>query len=269
MSASRPRTPSFLRDDNDPPTYDFRRMDYYLVAGQGFEPEITVFERTVAYIEQLPSYVMTTLPNALPTAFELEVYLSDASLAQAYYFRTGQPDQHQAWRQDWLRTCFVEGKSYSTIEWSQRPRPRFRLKFMFEGCFEETEDAKDLLWIFSTASGFGTGPLQPKRCSITVLDVQLARPTYMYMWVCSYIYIYISINVYTYITTPHVSSGVSSGLVARTITMSASSETGPKATASRCSLTTWSKTKCWSNAPSCLLQVYALVVKPYFAVAPK
>ena len=106
MSASRPRTPSFLREDNDPPTYDFRRMDYYLVAGQGFEPEITVFERTAAYIEQLPSYVMTTLPNALPTAFELEVYLSDLSLAQAYYFRTGQPDQHQAWRQDWLRTCF-------------------------------------------------------------------------------------------------------------------------------------------------------------------
>ena len=64
--------------------------------------------------------------------------------------------------------------------------------------FEETEDAKDLLWIFSTASGFGTGPLQPKRCSMTVLDVQLARPTYMYMWVCSYIYIYIYIYIYLY-----------------------------------------------------------------------
>ena len=54
MSASRPGTPSFLRDNNDPPTYDFRRMDYYLDASQGHEPESTVIERSVAYIVSMP-----------------------------------------------------------------------------------------------------------------------------------------------------------------------------------------------------------------------
>ncbi|OLQ11562.1 hypothetical protein AK812_SmicGene4570 [Symbiodinium microadriaticum] len=104
--------PSFLRRPTDDPLlhpqYDFRAMDYYLASRQGFEDASTVQQRNLDYVEQLPRFAMSLLPPGINSQIELEMYLADLSLTQAYYFRMLPPDApvDDTRRTDWLRDVF-------------------------------------------------------------------------------------------------------------------------------------------------------------------
>ena len=64
----------------------------------GFEPQHLVHQRTVDCVAQLPPNVLENIPMNVAVPFELEIYLADLSLAQAYYFRH--------WETRWIDTCF-------------------------------------------------------------------------------------------------------------------------------------------------------------------
>ena len=124
------RVPSFLRRPTDDPLlhpqYDFRAMDYYLASRQGFEDASTVQQRNLDYVEQLPRFAMSLLPPGINSQIELEMYLADLSLTQAYYFRMLPPDApvDDTRRTDWLRDVFdIDSPDQwaTPLAWAERP----------------------------------------------------------------------------------------------------------------------------------------------------
>ncbi|CAE7767174.1 unnamed protein product [Symbiodinium sp. CCMP2592] len=97
-------------------------MDYYLASVCGMEDPSTILQRNLDYCEQLPSNCLDCLPPGIDSQEDLQCFLADLSLAQAYYFRTGQPDRMPEWRTEWLSTVFVpEHSPYDTQQkWADR-----------------------------------------------------------------------------------------------------------------------------------------------------
>ena len=118
--------PSFLEGDAPEPQFNFRRMDYYLASRQGMEPVEHIMARNIDYISQLPPDCMDWIPQLDTPGEELEIYLSDMSLAQAYYFRMGQVDNDPTWRTEWLKSCF-DGQFDGPVTpemWAERRTPK-------------------------------------------------------------------------------------------------------------------------------------------------